>query len=63
MESFHLEIGPAIEQGLLEAGAELERVRPQLEQLLRELPAALEKVRLPNITVDVSAPRSRTVRM
>ncbi|MEO7857616.1 MAG: PDZ domain-containing protein, partial [Gemmatimonadaceae bacterium] len=63
MESIHLEIGPAIERGLLEAGAELERVRPQLEQLLRELPAALENVRLPRITVDVAPPRSRTVRM
>ncbi len=63
MESIHLEIGPAIEQGLLEAGAQLERVRPQLEHLLRELPAALENVRLPIISVDVSAPRSRTVRM
>jgi len=63
MESIHLEIGPAIERGLLEAGAELERIRPQLDHLLRELPAALENVRLPNITVDLSAPRSRTVRM
>ena len=63
MESFHLELGPAIERGLFEASAELERVRPHLEHLLRELPSAMEKVRLPNITVDVSAPRSRTVRM
>jgi serine protease Do len=63
MESVHMELGPAIEEGLHEAGVQLERVRPQLDQLLRELPAALENIRLPNITVDVAAPRTRTVAM
>lgn len=53
MESLHLEIGPAIEQGLREAGVELERVRPQLERLLRDLPATLQNVRVPTVTVDV----------
>jgi hypothetical protein len=63
MESLHMEFGPVIEEGLHEAGLQLERIRPQLEQLLRELPAALETIRVPNITVDVAAPRSRTVAM
>ena len=63
MESIHMEFGPAIEQGLHEAGIQLERVRPQLEHLLRELPAALESIRVPNIKVDVATPRRRTVVM
>ena len=63
MESIHMEIGPMIEDGLHEASMQLERVRPQLEHLLRELPAALEKIRVPNITVDVAAPRVRTTVM
>ena len=63
MESFHMELGPELEAGLHEAGVQLERIRPQLDHLLRDLPAALDNIRVPNITVDVSAPRVRTVRM
>lgn len=63
MESFHLELGPELEAGLHEAGEQLERIRPQLDLLLRDLPAALENIRIPNVTVDVAAPRVRTVRM
>ena len=63
MESVHMEFGPAIEEGLYQAGVQLERVRPQLDNLLRDLPAALESIRVPNITVDVAAPRVRTVMM
>lgn len=63
MDSFHLEIGPAVERGLNEVGVELERIRPQLDHLMRELPAALRGIRVPNITVDVSAPRVRTLVM
>ncbi len=63
MESVHMELGPAIEEGLHEAGMALERVRPQLDQLLRDLPAALDNIRVPNITVDVAAPRVRTAAM
>ena len=61
MESVHMELGPAIEEGLHEAGVQLERIRPQVDQLLRELPAMLENIRVPNITVDVKAPRVSTV--
>jgi hypothetical protein len=63
MESVHMEFGPAIEEGLHEAGIQLERIRPQLDNLLRDLPAALENIRVPNITVDVKAPRVTTVVM
>lgn len=63
MESFHMDFGPAIEEGLHEAGVQLERIRPQLDQLLRDLPSALENIRVPNISIDVQAPRVRTVTM
>ena len=63
MESFHMEFGPALEEGLHEAGVQLERIRPQLDHLLRDLPQALENIRVPNISVDVQAPRVSTVRM
>ena len=63
MDSFHLELGPEIEAGLHEAGVQLERIRPQIDQLLRDLPAALDNIRVPNITVDVKAPRVSTVTM
>jgi serine protease Do len=63
LESFHLEVGPAIEEGLHEAGVQLERVRPQLDRVLRDLPASLERIRVPNITLDVDAPRVRTMTM
>lgn len=63
MESFHMELGPELEAGLREAGIQLERIRPELDQLLRDLPAALENIRVPNITVDVKAPRTSTVTM
>ena len=63
MESVHMEFGPAIEEGLREVGIQLDRARPQLEQLLRDLPAALENIRVPNISVDLEAPRVRTVAM
>jgi serine protease Do len=63
MESIHMEFGPAIEEGLREAGLQLERIRPQLDRVLRDLPATLESIRVPNISVDVDAPRVRTVVM
>ena len=63
LETFHMELGPAIEDGLHEAGVQVERIRPQLDRLLRDLPAALEGIRVPNITVDVQPPRARTVVM
>jgi len=63
MESFHMEFGPALEEGLHEAGVQLERIRPQLDHLLRDLPQALENIRVPIISVDVQAPRVSTVRM
>jgi predicted metalloprotease with PDZ domain len=63
MESFHMDFGPAIEEGLHEAGVQLERIRPELDHLLRDLPAALESIRVPNISIDVRAPRVRTVTM
>jgi hypothetical protein len=63
MESIHMEFGPAIEEGLREAGVQLERIRPQLDQLLRDLPATLENIRVPNISVDVQPPRVTTVVM
>jgi hypothetical protein len=63
MESFHMDFGPALEEGLHEAGMQIERIRPQLDNLLRDLPAALENIRVPNISVDVQAPRVRTVSM
>lgn len=58
MESVHMELGPAIEEGLHEAGMQIEHLRPQLDRLLRDLPAALESIRVPNIMVDVRAPRA-----
>jgi predicted metalloprotease with PDZ domain len=59
MESVHMELGPAIEEGLHEAGLQLERLRPQIDNFLRDIPAALENIRLPDITVDVKPPRAR----
>jgi hypothetical protein len=58
-----MELGPAIEEGLREAGVQLERVGPELDRVLRELPAALENIRIPTISVDVKAPRVTTVTM
>jgi serine protease Do len=63
MESIHLELGPAIEEGLHEAGIQLERIGPDIERIVREIPRALQQVRIPNISVDVQAPRLRTVSM
>jgi hypothetical protein len=63
METFHMEFGPALEEGLHEAGVQLERIRPQLDRVLRDLPQALENIRVPNISVDIQAPRVRTVTM
>jgi serine protease Do len=63
MESVHMELGPAIEDALHEAGIQLERIGPQIDRLVRDLPRALQEVRVPNITVDVAAPRVRTVVM
>jgi serine protease Do len=60
-ETIHMEFGPAIEEALHEAGAQLERVGPQVEHLIRELPRALREARVPNVIVDVEAPRIRTV--
>jgi serine protease Do len=56
MDGFHFELGPQIEEGLHEAGLQLERVRPQLDQLLRDLPAALENFQMPVIRIDVDGP-------
>jgi serine protease Do len=61
MENFHFEIGPQIEEGLHEAGVQLERVRPQLDRLLRDLPAALESFQMPIIRIDVDAPATAPV--
>jgi hypothetical protein len=61
MEGFHFEIGPQIEEGLHEAGVQLERVRPQLDRLLRDLPAALESFQMPIIRIDVDAPATAPV--
>ena len=58
-----MELGPAIEEALREVGIQLDRARPQLDHLLRDLPAALESIRVPNISVDLEAPRVRTVAM
>jgi predicted metalloprotease with PDZ domain len=63
MESIHMEFGPAIEEGLREAGVQLERVRPEIDRVLRDLPAALESIRVPNISVDIKSPRATTVVM
>jgi serine protease Do len=63
MESIHMEFGPAIEEGLHEAGVQLERIRPQLDELLRDLPARLESIRIPNISVDVQPARVTRVVM
>ena len=63
LESIHMELGPAIEDGLHEAGVQLERIGPQLDRVLRDLPAALESIRVPNVVLDVQPPRIRTVVM
>ena len=49
----HLEIGPQIEAALREAGAQLDRARPQLERVLRDLPLQLENVKVPTVMLDV----------
>jgi hypothetical protein len=56
VDGVHFELGPQIEEGLHEAGVQLERVRPQLDRLLRDLPAALESFQMPLIRIDVDAP-------
>jgi C-terminal processing protease CtpA/Prc len=61
MDGFHFELGPQIEEGLHEAGVQLERVRPQLDRLLRDLPAALENFQMPIIRIDVDAPTTAPV--
>jgi serine protease Do len=62
-ESIHMEFGPAIEDALHEAGIQLERVGPHVERVLRDLPRALRDARVPNVSIDVDAPRANTVRM
>ncbi len=49
----HLDLGPQIEEGLHEAGIQLERIRPELDHLLRDLPDALMNVEIPAIQLDV----------
>lgn len=61
IDGVHFELGPQIEDGLHEAGIQLERVRPELDRLLRDLPAALEDFQMPVIRVDIDAP-ARTPR-
>jgi serine protease Do len=56
MDGVHLELGPQIEEGLHEAGIQLERVRPELDRLLRDLPSALENIRMPVIRIDIDGP-------
>jgi hypothetical protein len=56
VDGVHFELGPQIEDGLHEAGVQLERVRPHLDRLLRDLPAALESFQMPLIRIDVDAP-------
>jgi serine protease Do len=63
IESVHMEFGPALEEGLREAGVQLERIRPQLDRVLRDLPARLEAIQIPTISVDVQAPRVTRVTM
>lgn len=63
MDSFHLELGPELEEGLHQAGVQLERIRPQLDRVLRDLPATLESIQIPEISVDVKAPRMTRVVM
>ena len=53
MERLHLELGPQIEQGLHEAGMQLENIRPELDRVLRDLPDALMNIQLPTIQLDV----------
>jgi hypothetical protein len=61
--AMHFELGPEIEQGLREAGAELDRMRPELDRLLEALPRTLESIRVPNVKVDVEMPRVQVVVM
>lgn len=63
IESIHMELGPAIEEGLHEAGVQLERIRPELDRVLRDLPDKLESIRVPNVILDVQPPRVTTVMM
>jgi hypothetical protein len=63
MESIHMEFGPELEEGLREAGVQLQRLRPELDRVLRDLPATLEGIRVPNISVDVQPLRVTTVVM
>ena len=63
MESIHMEFGPELEEGLRQAGVQLERIRPELDRVLRDLPATLESIRVPNISVDVRPPRLTRVEM
>jgi hypothetical protein len=51
--SFHLELGPAIEAALHEAGVQIERVRPQVNRVLRDLPRTLERIQIPTVDLDV----------
>lgn len=62
-DGVHFELGPQIEQGLHEAGVELERIRPQLDQLLRDLPEALQSIQLPIIRVQIDALDGTSVRV
>jgi hypothetical protein len=61
-DGFHFELGPQIEDGLHEAGVQLERIRPQLDHLLRDLPAALESIQLPVIRIDIDGDATAPVR-
>ena len=63
MESIHMDFGPELQEGLREAGVQLERVRPQLDRVLRDLPATLESIRVPNISFDVQMPRLTRIEM
>lgn len=49
----HFEIGPQIEAALRDAGAQLERMRPQLERVMRELPERLQNVKVPTVRLEV----------
>jgi len=53
LSDMHFELGPQIEQALHQAGASLERVRPQLERVMRDLPMTLENIKVPTVYVDV----------
>jgi hypothetical protein len=63
MESIHMDFGPEIEEGLHQAGVQLQRLRPEVDRMLRDLPATLESIRVPSISVDVRPPRGTRVEM